>query len=766
MSRPPGASHVRIPLHYRLSLAVIVLVAAACTLLYFYVPGRLHRQSIEALEDKAITIGRITAYSAVPAVLFGDSVDIAEAIASAGEDPDLVLISVADAAGLTLGTHGETGTGDEVLRKQVPIRHDGEVIGTVSVTMSTHRMMEGVAASQVRVALVALLLFVVGVASALSLARLVTRPLALVAATARGIAEGAGMTRVDVTSADEVGDLAKAFNMMIDRLEAAQDELSRTNASLEQRVDERTVELRNEVRERQRAEVQLRASEQRFRTVFESAGIGIVVMDVQGVVIEANRSIQTLLAPNQLLGQAITDLLDQPSRDRFNVGRAAVTGGDARSDQAELHVIGGTNLMCTLSAVRDASSALYFIALLQDVTEQRELETKFRESQKLEAIGRLAGGIAHDFNNLLTTINGVSDLLLASPLNDATRHDIEEIRTAGTRAGQLTRQLLAFSRRQVLQAQVVQLNDVISDTARMLHRIIGETIDLRLDLDPHLPPVLADSGQVVQVIMNLVVNSRDAMPHGGAIDVVTSTVDVDDAMAARLSLPGPGPHVQLTVRDDGSGMEESTIAHAFEPFFTTKPVGRGTGLGLATVYGIVRQSRGMISVTSKVGEGTTFRILLPAVEPEPAVATTTRTEVIAPHAHSAATILVVEDEPNVRSLIVRVLARRGFRILQAKDGAEALALVRALDEPIDLLVTDVIMPQLSGPGLAKILRAQDPDLRVIFVSGYTPDDLRNEVIQDADAFIEKPMSPAGLLRTIDEVLARRSSCSLTGVERC
>ena len=759
MTRRHGMA-LRIPLHYRLSVAVILLIAVACALLYFYVPGRLHRQSIEALEDKASTIARITAYTAGPAVLFGDSAAVADAIASAGEDPDLVLIGVTDAAGVTLGRYGHSEPAPHAVVQHAPIRHDGELIGNVSVTMSVHRVMAAAAASQVRVAVSALLLFVIGVLSALSIARLVTRPLAAMAATARGIARGEALTKVPVSSADEVGDLAEAFNLMITRLDAAQEELRRTNATLEQRVDERTTELRSEVQERERAEVQLRASEQRFRTVFESAGIGIVVMDVRGVVVEANRSIQQLLVPQQLLGRPFSDLLDETSRDRFNVGRATVTGGDARSTQAELHVIGGTNLMCTLSAVRDAGSALYFIALLQDLTEQRELEAKFRESQKLEAIGRLAGGVAHDFNNLLTTINGVSDLLLAAPLDEATRHDVEEIRTAGTRATQLTRQLLAFSRRQVLQPQVIQLNDVIGDTARMLRRIIGETIDLRIDLDPDTPPVLADSGQIVQVIMNLVVNSRDAMPHGGVIDVVTDTVNVDDAMATRLNLPARGRHVQLAVRDNGSGMDENTVAHAFEPFFTTKPVGRGTGLGLATVYGIVRQSNGTITLTSKPGEGTTFRILLPAVEPEPAVAAAPPAEPTESAAQSAATILVVEDEPNVRSLIVRVLGKRGFRILEASDGAEALAVVRTMAEPIDLLVTDVIMPQLSGPELARALCAQDPDLRVIFMSGYTPDDLRHEAMPEADAFLEKPMSPAGLLRTIDEVLTLRSRRSL------
>lgn len=754
----PAASSraMRVPLQYKITIAVTVLIGAACAVLYLYVPARLHRQGMDALDDKAQTIARMTAYSAAPAVLFGDSAEIRQAIASAGEDPDLLLIRIADEDGLPIAVYGGRRPDVAVIEYIAGIEHGGSHIGTVHVALSTTRVEAGLAATRIRFAVSTLGLFLAAVFSAFGLSRLVTRPLAVVAEAAADIARGGALTPVAVTTTDEVGDLATTFNMMIGRLETAYEELRGTNASLEQRVEERTAALQNEVRERRRADVQLRASEQRFRAIFESAGIGIAVLDAEGVIVDANHSLQETLAPHLLRGSRFADLLDATGRDQFRADMRRVISQTGQCTQAELTVKGehgavGVPMVCTLSAVRDAGNTPYLIALLKDVTEQRALEERYRQAQKLEGIGRLAGGIAHDFNNLLTTINGITDLLVSASADADLRRDLDEIRRAGGRAAQLTKQLLAFSRRQVMQPQVVQLNDVIAETATMLRRLIGEDIALELDLDPQLPCVLADSGQVAQVIMNLVVNSRDAMPGGGTVEIATGTVDVGVAEAARLDLLSSGGHVLLTVRDNGRGMDAETVRHAFEPFFTTKPVGEGTGLGLATVYGIVRQSGGAITVNSTPGAGTTFRILLPAVAgaaaPPPARAP-------APDVaeRRSATVLVVEDEPTVRSLITRVLQRRGFRILEGDDGATGLDVARAHGGPIDVLLTDVIMPNMGGVELASVLRSEFDNLRVIYMSGYTPDDFRNVTFGEADVFLEKPMTPDALLRTLDAVL--------------
>jgi CheY-like chemotaxis protein len=316
----------------------------------------------------------------------------------------------------------------------------------------------------------------------------------------------------------------------------------------------------------------------------------------------------------------------------------------------------------------------------------------------------------------------------------------------------MTRQLLAFSRRQVLLPQIVQLNDVITDTTSMLRRIIGENIALHVDLDTNAACILADSGQIVQVIMNLVVNSRDAMPDGGTIDIVTSMVQIDDAAAAEYDLLSRGPHVQLLVRDTGWGMDADTAAQAFEPFFTTKPVGEGTGLGLATVYGIVRQSNGAVSVESMPGHGTTFRILMPATVGE-APAAAARAHAPDPAVSRAATVLVVEDENNVRNLVTRVLRKGGYDVLEAADGVAGLDVASAHAGAIDVLLTDVIMPKMGGVELAARMRLDYPDLRIVFMSGYTPDDFRNEILLEREIFMEKPMTPAALLRTLDELFA-------------
>jgi PAS domain S-box-containing protein len=753
-------------LRYRLSLALTVLTSLACALLYFYVPARLHRQSIEALHDKAGTIARITAYSAAPAVLFGGSSEIMQAAASAAEDPDLLLISITDELGNVLGTHGDESTGDAAVSYVAPIEHSGVQIGTVRVSLSTARVEDGVVTARMRSAVSTVILFIVAVLSAFGLSTLVTRPLSLVASAAARIARGGALTRVDVISGDEVGQLAETFNLMIDRLEHAQEDLRATNATLEQRVEVRTAALRNEIRERHRADIQLRASERQFRAIFESAGIGIALIDAQGLVLDANHALQHALAPRTLVGRPFTELLDGPGTEQFAADSRSVVSGATQCAQTELAIHGAGRtvlpMVCTLSAVHDAGNEPYLVVLLKDVTEQRALEERYRQSQKLEAIGRLAGGVAHDFNNLLTTINGISDLLIAEEADPDRRGDLDEIRRAGSRAAQLTKQLLAFSRRQVLQPQVVQLNDVITDTTSMLRRIIGENIMLRLDLDPYAACVLADSGQIVQVIMNLVVNARDAMPDGGRIDIVTTVVDVDDARAERLDLQSRGPHVQLIVRDTGRGMDTDTIAHAFEPFFTTKPVGAGTGLGLATVYGIVRQSSGAVTVNSTPDVGTTFRILLPAAAGEVAAVGIRTPTLETGHARTA-TILVVEDEVTVRNLVTRVLRRRGYCILEAGDGETGLDVAMSHEGPIDVLLTDVIMPNMGGVELAARLRDVHADLRVVFMSGYTPDDFRNEPFAPTDHFLEKPMSPAVLLQTIDDVLDARPVGNTGGV---
>ena len=387
----------------------------------------------------------------------------------------------------------------------------------------------------------------------------------------------------------------------------------------------------------------------------------------------------------------------------------------------------------------------------RDVTEQRQLEEQFRQSQKMEAVGQLAGGIAHDFNNLLTAILGNTQLLLRDlPPGDAKRGDVEEIRKASERAASLTRQLLAYSRRQMLQPEVLNLNGVVAEMDKMLRRLIGEHIALVTVLAPDLGHVRADPNQLEQVIVNLAVNARDAMAQGGTLTIETANVDLDETYAQTHLGSVPGPHTMLAVTDTGVGMDAGVRAHLFEPFFTTKEVGRGTGLGLATVYGIVKQSDGYISVYSEVGRGSSFKIYLPRIA-------TPSDAPVGPQrgrpARGNETVLVVEDEPAVLTLSRRALETQGYVVLAASDATAALRIVERHGGTIHLLVTDVVMPGLSGRELADKLAAQRPGIRVLYMSGYPGDAVvEHGSLPAGSAFLQKPFSPDSLARKVRDVL--------------
>jgi two-component system cell cycle sensor histidine kinase/response regulator CckA len=408
------------------------------------------------------------------------------------------------------------------------------------------------------------------------------------------------------------------------------------------------------------------------------------------------------------------------------------------------------------SPVQTASGAtLYFLVYVRDVTERKLLEEQLRQAQKMEAVGQLAGGVAHDFNNLLTAIIGNAELLLrVIEAEDPRRLDVLEINRAAHRAATLVRQLLAFSRKQVLQPRVVDPNVVVTELSAMLRRIIGEHVELRLELQPGVGRVLADPGQLEQVITNLAVNARDAMPSGGALIIRTADVDADDVpVQSPESTPLVGPLVELSVRDDGVGMDERTLARLFEPFFTTKELGRGTGLGLATVYGIVRQSGGHIRVNSRLHHGSTFTIYLPMVEgaSEGAAAP----PVWSDQPRVAGTVLVVEDEATVRRLACRVLRARGYRVLEARGGAEALELMAEHEGQVDLLLTDIIMPGLGGPALAQRLLREVPGLKVLYITGYSEEAIRQQgMLPAGGALLEKPFTAHQLAERVHAALVR------------
>ncbi len=400
-----------------------------------------------------------------------------------------------------------------------------------------------------------------------------------------------------------------------------------------------------------------------------------------------------------------------------------------------------------------------FLAIQRDISERvkakeahGKLEQQLRQAQKMEAVGQLAGGVAHDFNNILSIILSYASLATAGLApGDPLREDIQEIEKAGRRAVEVTGQLLAFSRRQVLQPRVVDINDSLAKMEKMLRRLLGEDVELETVAATPLWPVKVDPGSMEQILMNLAVNARDAMPRGGKLRIETGNVELDAAFA--LAHPGshPGPHVLLSVTDTGSGMDRQTLAHIFEPFFTTKEVGKGTGLGLSTVLGIVQQSGGSIGVESEPGVGTTFEIYFPRCDPSPARHTTGPPP--SPGRRGRETILLAEDDEQLRHLVQGILRRQGFEVLSAPTPAEALRLAERHPGRIDLLLTDVVMPGMNGRELAERLHATRPHLRVLFMSGYPGGVLADRgVVDEGTEFLAKPITPAALLRKVSAVL--------------
>jgi PAS domain S-box-containing protein len=410
----------------------------------------------------------------------------------------------------------------------------------------------------------------------------------------------------------------------------------------------------------------------------------------------------------------------------------------------------------SIAPIFDEGRLTHFVGVQTDITAFKQMEFQLRQSQKMEAIGHLAGGVAHDFNNLLTVINGCCELLkTTTKLPPDAKPLVDEAHRSGERAATLTRQLLAFSRKTVLQPRVVSLNEIVTEFEKLLGRLIGE--DVRLETDFRAEPglVRVDPGQMEQVLMNLVVNARDAMPKGGAVTIGTQDVYLDEEYVRQHSELRPGRYVVLRVTDTGCGMDRATLARIFEPFFTTKPVGKGTGLGLAMVYGIVKASGGHATVESEPGRGTTFQLCFPAVDsPDPAALPPSRVL----HPRGTETVLLVEDEDGVRTLTRQALESRGYRVLEASDGEAALELSQTHGGEIDLLLSDVVMPRMGGRELREQLAVSHPNTRVIFTSGYTDDAVvRHGVYQSDCDFLQKPYTVNALLRKVREVLDRGPS---------
>jgi PAS domain S-box-containing protein len=515
-----------------------------------------------------------------------------------------------------------------------------------------------------------------------------------------------------------------------------------------------------DITERKRAEENLKQADERFGKAFRSSPEACAITTLSDKrFIEANDAFLRIMGfeRSEVIGATVDELRIWPDLDeRAGLIKKLLEGGQVKEEDVKFRTKSGKTLQIRMSAeIIQLQNEPCMLGLARDVTEQNLLEEQLRQAQKMEAVGRLAGGVAHDFNNLLGVIIGYSELVSSAlPAESPMQKRVEAIKNAGQRAAALTTQLLAFSRKQTLQPRVLNLNSVVTETGKLMRPLLGEDIEQKVILDPTLGQVKADFGQIVQVIMNLAVNARDAMPSGGELILETANTVVDDgALAEGISIQ-PGSYVTLAVKDNGIGMDNETAARIFEPFYTTKPAGKGTGLGLATVYGIVEQSGGCIVVDTAPGEGTTFKIYFPRTDE--AAKPLTVQPALPKLRPASGTVLLVEDELALRTVVDDCLRQEGYSVLLAANGMDALQVAERYKGPIHLLVTDVIMPFVSGPELARSLKRERPETRVLYMSGYTADKLAGHRKLDPDlALLQKPFKLVDLAQKVRDLMITR-----------
>jgi PAS domain S-box-containing protein len=772
-----------VPIRTKLTGGFAVLIGLVSAFIYLYFPARFEREARRNSIDEAMTVAHVTAYGVSGALYFNDAAAGRDVLLGAGLNRDVAYIVVSDTNGHIFASYNHpdsaVSAGDQQIldeRAVYPVRVDvafrGKVIGALDLGRSLRSLQNEIRTSRQAATLVSVLIFLCGMIAAVIFSRILTDPLRRITDVAVEIADGDVEKRAPVRSRDEVGILAESFNQMVDSLHEAQNQRDELNRSLEKRVAERTSELNAEVVERRAAEGELDKQRRFLRRIIDTDPNLIFSKDRDGRFTMVNAAVALVYGTSveELVGKCDSDF--NPNADEVRQFREADL---AVLDAGQMELILEEPLTDAQGRRRwyqtiklplgvDIEGREQLLGVATDITARKEAEEALRRSEeqlrqavKMEAVGRLAGGVAHDFNNLLAVILGQTELAQRRMDSD---HPMTEcmasIDDAAQRAADLTQQLLAFSRKQVLEPKVIDLNQIVSGTEKMLRRVIGENIALESTLAPELWTVLADPGQLQQVVMNLVINARDAMPNGGKLSILTSNFTLSQKKAARSGLIAPGPYVSLRIEDTGSGMDRDTLSRIFEPFFTTKGPGKGTGLGLATIFGIVEQSHGHIDVDSALGHGTTFQIYLPRSE-----AAVAHDAIQAPPSHAdspskgSETILVVEDEPSVREMLSSMLDIAGYRVFLASDGQEALSVLATRVGAIDLLITDVIMPGMSGVELAANVTQISPGTRVLYMSGYTYDVIaQGGALEEGTLLLQKPFRMDTLERTVRSALAK------------
>lgn len=756
-------------IRFRLGLIVIGVLAAISLFVWIYFPGRARTAALEGLDQVLGVVARTAAYSVGPSLLFEDRSSAADTLAGVREATGVSYLVVEDRPGRVFSALGlevaqladyrvptSYEERDLYYRTSAPVTHQGRRLGTVYVGSSLAPLNAEIDRIRNSIGFLSALMFLIATGLTIGLGSYLTRPLTAMVTTAKEIMQGRRDQRAPVTSNDEMGELARSMNLMLDHLQEAQVELESLNRGLEQRVAQRTEQLERQVGERRRSEEALQRANLRFSLAAAAVEGAIYDYDVASGTIEWTNGLE------RVFGYPVDEAL---SSQLWRLAHVHPEDLERYRDQLAEAIGGGKDLLCEYRflcqsgryfhvwdrarAIQDADGrTVRMVGVIENITALRELEEQFFHAQRMEAVGRLAGGVAHDFNNLLTTILGYCDILLGRVTSDEEAvQSVLEIRRASERAASLTEQLLAFGRRQVIRPQMLDLNLVVRDLEKMLRRLIGEDIRMETALCPGPAVVLVDRSQLEQLIMNVVVNARDAMPQGGTLTLRTAERHLDSAFAESNVGAKEGDYCLLEVVDTGCGMDEATLAKIFEPFFTTKEVGRGTGLGLAIVYGVVNQSHGHVKVTSSPGRGTTVSVFLPrqadAVVLEQAVA--------APRSAApggSERVLLVEDEDALRRMIATLLSTRGYRVTAAASPEEALLRVHEASGQFELIISDLVMPGMSGRDMVDRIREGWPGLPVLFISGYAGDTVLDPVVSgERVAFLAKPF-------TLDELLDR------------
>ncbi len=757
----------------RLALFVSLLLGTISLFIFYYLPYTLEQQALHAIADKAQSIASMTAYNISPALFFGDVKAADEAFHSALQSGDVVYIVARDESGKAFDAHFNGKAGEEayheytssghvsadgtVFSTSAPILHNGKKLGTLILGISLNSLKKEIHDSRAAIAILSLVLFIISILVVFTIITITTKPLSDIVETVEQIASGDLSRRAPVATTDEIGHLASSFNLMVDHLTDAQAALEKANKNLEHRVEERTKALQREIIEREQAEEALRASEERYRRFFEEDLSGNFIATVNGRILACNSSfvrifgfssVDAVLASNLRLlfpyETAMDDLFELLRRHRKLVYHEAEL---RRADASTLSVI--ENVIGTFD---DEGRLVEVEGYVYDNTSLKKLEDEFRQAQKMESIGTLAGGIAHDFNNILAIIVGYTSLLLGDNTDRGKFQKwVETIRDAAERGSGLVRQLLTFAQKDTVRVDRIDVNDVISDVVKMLAETFPKTITFETNFGRDVKNIYADHSQLHQTMLNLCVNARDAMPDGGVIAIATGTMEGTTLRQLRSEAQA-SQYVFIKVTDNGTGINETTRTRIFEPFFTTKERGRGTGLGLAVVYGVMKSLNGFVEVTSEVGQGTTFTLFFPVSE-----GVLTEVENIKqPNGKTEGgneTLLIVEDEEKLVELLQTFLGAAGYHLLSAKDGEEAIELYKRKHQNIAFVLIDVDLPKLSGNEVYLKMKKLNPDVKAVLASGnIEPAVLRKMNAEGICGFLPKPYDLGQILRKIREVL--------------